>query len=129
MTAEEYCMSKLLIIDDDPNMANLLKTLLELEGYEVVSTKEWTGIVDFAAREQPDLILMDCILPDIDGVDILKSIRSLESTSEMKVVMTSGINMTEECMSAGADAFLLKPYNPDLLTQTIQDHLLDSAQG
>jgi DNA-binding response OmpR family regulator len=122
-------MSKLLIIDDDPNMANLLKTLLELEGYNVVSTREWTGIADFAAREQPDLILMDCILPDIDGVDILKSIRSQETTSEMKVVMTSGINMTEECMTAGADAFLLKPYNPDVLTQTIKDHLLDSAKG
>lgn len=122
-------MSKLLIIDDDPNMANLLKTLLELEGYDVVSTREWTGIVDFAVLEQPDLILMDCILPDIDGVDILKSIRSVESTSDIKVVMTSGINMTEECMSAGADAFLLKPYNPDVLTETIKDHLRDSAQG
>lgn len=122
-------MSKLLIIDDDPNMANLLKTLLELDGYHVISTREWTGIVDFAAQEQPDLILMDCILPDIDGVDILKSIRSEESTSAIKVVMTSGINMTEECMSAGADAFLLKPYNPDVLTQTIKDHLIDSAQG
>jgi CheY-like chemotaxis protein len=122
-------MSKLLIIDDDPNMANLLKTLLELEGYSVVSTREWTAIVDFAAQERPDLILMDCILPDIDGVDILKSIRSQESTSDIKVVMTSGINMDEECMTAGADAFLLKPYNPDVLTQTIKDHLLDSAKG
>ena len=121
--------AKILIIDDDPNMANLLKTLLELEGYDVVSTREWTGIVDFAVLEQPDLILMDCILPDIDGVDILKSIRSVESTSDIKVVMTSGINMTEECMSAGADAFLLKPYNPDVLTETIKDHLRDSAQG
>lgn len=122
-------MSKLLIIDDDPNMAKLLRTLLELEGYNVVSTREWTGIVDFAAQEQPDLILMDCILPDIDGVDILKSIRSQASTSDIKVVMTSGINMTAECMTAGADAFLLKPYNPDVLTQTIKDHLIDSAQG
>ncbi|MGD8605444.1 MAG: response regulator [Anaerolineales bacterium] len=122
-------MSKLLIIDDDPNMTDLLKTLLELEGYNVVSTRKWAGIVDFAAQEQPDLILMDCILPDIDGVDILTSIRSQESTSDIKVVMTSGINMTEECLSAGADAFLLKPYNPDVLTQTIKDHLIDSAEG
>ena len=122
-------MSKLLIIDDDPNMANLLRTLLELEGYDVVSTREWTGIVDFAVHEQPDLILMDCILPDIEGVDILKSIRSQEAISTIKVVMTSGINMIEECMSAGADAFLLKPYNPDVLTQTIKDHLIDSAEG
>lgn len=122
-------MSKLLIIDDDPNMANLLKTLLGLEGYNVISTREWAGIADFAQQEQPNLILMDCLLPDIDGVDILKTIRSQESTSTIKVVMTSGINMTEECMAAGANAFLLKPYNPDDLIQTIKDHLDDSAKG
>jgi len=120
-------MKTVMLIDDDPTMLRLLSTLIEIEGFRSVP---WDGDPDILAaiiRHQPDLILLDVNLRGINGIDILKLIRTSKATSDLPTLMTSGMDYTEVCMRAGATAFFLKPYMPDKLLQTIRMHLDNKA--
>jgi len=105
-------------------MVSLLKTLLKMEGFDVVSLHADDDVPAAIRKEKPDILLMDVHLLNQSGLDILDDIRNDKDISGLGVVMSSGANVKEECMSRGADGFLLKPYMPDelisLLKQTIK---------
>lgn len=105
-------MTKIMIVDDDQTTITLLRTLLELDGFEVIVVTNGVQVIPTAEQNQPDLILMDYHLADISGVQILEEIRSHASLSQTPVVMTSGLNVRDEVMDAGADEFLVKPFEP-----------------
>jgi two-component system alkaline phosphatase synthesis response regulator PhoP len=113
-------MSKIMLIDDDETMISLLQTLLEMDGFEVVSTSNWRNIPDDLVASDPDLLLMDCNLPEIDGLEILAEVRREKILPNLHIIMTSGMDMEYRAMASGADAFLLKPYTPDTLYELIQ---------
>ncbi len=112
---------KVLVIDDDPTMVALLHTLLELEGYQVVTAEDWGDIAGAAMKANPDVVLMDYFLPGTDGKKVLMTLRSMPGYEHISIIMTSGMDRGDECLEAGADAFLLKPYSPDHLLETIRD--------
>jgi len=112
---------KVFIIDDDPTMVTLLHTLLELEGYQVTTTEDWDDIAGAALKANPDVVLMDYFLPGTDGSKVLLALRSTPGYEHLSIIMTSGMDREDECLEAGADAFLLKPYSPDHLLETIRD--------
>ena len=116
-------MSKVLIVDDDRTMVSLLKILLEMDGYEVVNISIGRKLLEKVRVETPDLILMDVFLADIDGKEILKQLRDSTDIANVRVIMTSGMDVADQCMDAGADAFLLKPYTPEQLMKVIQENL------
>ncbi len=111
---------KVLIVDDDPTMTTLLHTLLELEGYQVATVEDWTDIAGTAIHTNPDVVLMDYYLPGTDGKKVLMTLRSTPGYEHISIIMTSGMDREYECLEAGADAFLLKPYAPEYLLETIQ---------
>jgi two-component system phosphate regulon response regulator PhoB len=74
-------------------------------------------------KERPDAVLMDVHLSHRDGVEILDSIRNDPQTRNISVLMTSGMNLREECMRHGATDFLLKPFMPDELTKMLKKAL------
>ena len=113
-------MSRIMLVDDDETMISLLKTLLEMDGFEVVSSSNWQDIPADVRTSDADVLLMDCNLPAVDGLDILVALRRDEGLSNMRVIMTSGMDMEYRAMASGADAFLLKPYTPDTLYELIQ---------
>ena len=109
-------MPKVLLADDDSTMVTLLQTLLGMEGYQVATLLDKTGnIVENIRHEKPDILLMDVYLGTCYGVDIARKIRALPDMKDLKIVMVSGVDKTAECLAAGANAFLLKPYMPDTL--------------
>jgi CheY-like chemotaxis protein len=112
-----------MVVDDDTTMVSLLKTLLELDGFEVAAHRRDMSLLENLRDENPDVVLLDVFLSDADGIELLSEIRSSEDLSDLVVVMTSGMNVSEQCLAAGANAFLLKPYNPSQLLIVIQDHL------
>ena len=116
-------MARVMLVDDDMTMLSLLRTLLELDGFEVIEAPVLGDILEVARRESPDVLLMDCILPEIDGLDLLQDIRRDEETRGMVVVMTSGMDYEERCMARGANAFLQKPYSPDRLFEVLRQQL------
>ena len=94
----------------------LLKTLLGLEGYQVATLMDKTGdILENIRLAKPDVLLIDIFLGDQNGLEIVRQIRTMPEFKALKIVMASGIDKTEECLAAGANVFLLKPYMPNEL--------------
>jgi DNA-binding response OmpR family regulator len=114
-------MRKILLIDDDPQMVTLLTTLLEIEGFRVDSS-DGSGSVNAQIQEsRPDLILLDVHLNEASGLDIVQTIRRDPDFATTTVVMSSGMDLAPECLEAGADYFLLKPYMPDDLLHIFRE--------
>lgn len=114
---------KILVVDDDRTMRAILKTLLELEKYQIVA---WDGrpesdILTQIRAEKPKVLLLDVHLRDISGMDILRAVRADPDLQDIRIVMTSGMALKDECMADGADGFLLKPYMPDDLFQLLRE--------
>lgn len=116
-------MAKVMIVDDDRNMVSLLKILLEMDGFEVVNLPQVVEFIDKVRTEEPDLVLLDVFMSNIDGKELMAELRKTEGVQTTKVVMTSGMDLAEQCKQAGADDFLLKPYTPEQLMNIIQKNL------
>jgi DNA-binding response OmpR family regulator len=109
-------LAKVLIVDDDLTTVKLLETLLELDGFEVAIARRGGDVINVLNKENPDVILMDYHLSDMDGVDILREIREGSSIyTNIPIIMTSGLDVEDEVMEAGANTFLVKPFEPDEL--------------
>jgi CheY-like chemotaxis protein len=120
-------MPKILLLEDDRDMTMLLQTLLEIEGYQAWSYDSKRPIVAQAEEKIPDLVLLDVHLGGQDGIQILRALRETPALGEVRVVMTSGINLTEECLRNGANAFIPKPYMPEHLLEIIRKVLAAPA--
>ena len=111
---------KVLVAEDDPTMVNLLKTLLKMEGFDVIAPDADQDVVKAVNDHCPDILLMDVHLSNQNGLDILDSIRKSTDGCDARVIMISGLNVKDECLKRGADGFLLKPFMPDDLIQMIK---------
>lgn len=119
-------MTKILLCEDDPTMSSLLTTLLEYEGYVVLSHEgciNFEGLLDIVRQENPDIMLIDVHLRQLNGFDLLRMIRQDPDLRQPRILMSSGMDMGMESHVEGADGFLLKPYMPEELIQKIQDIL------
>jgi DNA-binding response OmpR family regulator len=118
-------IGKVMLVEDDPTMLTLLDTLLQIEGYEVVKIQRIQNAKQEILLEKPDILLMDVNLKEVDGKKLLEELRQEQGLMNTKIIMTSGMDFHDECLSQGANAFLLKPYMPDELVQLI-NQLLNS---
>ena len=114
--------NKIMLIDDDHVMLILLETLLELEGCLVVTAgREQPGdILTKVIAENPNVILLDVNMNQCNGLDLLSAIRSNTSLDNIRIIMSSGIDVKDECLLRGAQGFILKPYMPDELIQKVR---------
>jgi CheY-like chemotaxis protein len=113
-------MAKVLLAEDDATMVSLLKTLLKLEGFEVQALDVNSDVPAVVQREKPHALFMDVHLGGQSGMEILDTIRKQKELSDVRIVMTSGLNVKEECINRGANAFLLKPFMPDDLIKVLK---------
>lgn len=122
-------MPKVLLIEDDKSMLSLVSMFLEVEGYEVVqlnSGEDVHSVADILGevkKAQPALILMDVHLHKMTGFDVLHGLRGDPELKDVRVLMSSGMDLTYECKREGANGFILKPYMPDELADKIQTTL------
>jgi DNA-binding response OmpR family regulator len=116
-------MPKVMLIEDDKTMLTLLGTLLKMEGFQVASlTTEKTldDLLTTLRREKPDAALVDVHLAQINGIELLSRVRQQPDLNSIRILMSSGLDRSDECKQAGADGFILKPYMPDELIQRIR---------
>lgn len=116
-------MPKVMIVDDDRNMVSLLKILLEMDGYEVINLTNGKDFVPKVREENPDLLLIDVFISNTDGKKLVADLRATPDLETLRVIMTSGMDLAEQCKEAGADAFLLKPYTPEQLINIIETNI------
>jgi len=115
-------MSKtILIADDEPNIVISLEFLLEHDGYEVQVARDGQEALDAIARQAPDLVLLDVMLPRVSGFDVCQRIRQNPAWGHIRIMMLTAkgreVEMTKG-MALGADAYVTKPFSTkDLLAQ------------
>ncbi len=116
-------MSKtILLVEDDPTMRTLLQTFLQFEGFHVaLQNRDDTldQVRETILQEKPSVILLDVFLHQFNGFDLLDLIRQDKEIQDIKVIMSSGADVSDRCMEEGADLFLLKPYMPEELIHSI----------
>ena len=106
-------MKKILLIEDDTDLFALLKYNLEKEGFILVGAQTGKGAVEFCRRERPDLILLDIMLPDSDGLDICKGIRNHPELAHIPVIfLTARASETDRIvgLELGANDYIVKPF-------------------
>lgn len=114
-------MRRVLVADDDETMVALLTTLLQMEGYTVSTLMDKNGDpLDNIRAARPDILLLDIYLGQHSGLELVRRIRQAPDLRSLRIIMVSGLNRREECLQAGADDFLLKPYMPDELLSKIK---------
>jgi CheY-like chemotaxis protein len=113
-------MAKILLAEDDATMVSLLTTLLKMEGFEVLALDVNSDVPAALEREKPQALFMDVHLGGQSGLEILEAIRKNKDLADIRIVMTSGLNMQEECIRRGATAFLMKPFMPDDLISILE---------
>ena len=100
---------KILVIDDDAAVTDLLSLLLKSQGFDVISTNSSTDGLNLIRDEQPDMVVLDLMMPEIDGWEICRSVRSF---SQVPIIILSALNdpsMIASVLDAGADDYLTKP--------------------
>ena len=112
MTSSES-PSKVLVVDDDPEIVTFLSTLLELEGIESSVATSAAAALEQLQQGPPDLVLLDIAMPDRDGIDLCKELKSDPRTAEVPVFVVSarpGKDVVERALAAGAEEFIRKPF-------------------
>ncbi|MCA1839542.1 MAG: PleD family two-component system response regulator [Actinomycetota bacterium] len=115
--------NRILLVEDDPSVRELLKVLLESEGYEILEAKDGLEGLLKAEFVKPDLLILDLMMPDVDGERVLAQIRSDEELASIPVLVVSGkyeaINRVKDLI--GDDNVFPKPFEPTKLLDRIGD--------
>jgi DNA-binding response OmpR family regulator len=116
-------LSRILIIEDEVSIAELEKDYLELSGFEVVmETKGDTGL-DRALKEEFDLVILDLMLPNVDGFEICKKIRAVKNIPVIMVSAKKDDIDKIRGLGLGADDYMTKPFSPSELVARVKAHL------
>lgn len=123
---------KILIVDDDVDTLRLVGLMLERQGYQVVAATNGSQGLTKAFEERPDLILLDVMMPDMDGYEVTRRLRKNPATTAIPILMfTAKTRMDDKVMGfeSGADDYLTKPTHPTELQAHIRDLLARSTSG
>ncbi|NJN54550.1 MAG: response regulator [Anaerolineae bacterium] len=114
---------KLLIVDDHPETLEIVSRVLRQQGYAVTAVSSGLQALALADAEQPDLILLDGMMPDLDGWEVCRRIRNNPKIARTPIIMFSAVNVAEQKLAgfnAGADDYLTKPTEPVELIERVQ---------
>ena len=122
----------LLIVDDEPQVRKLLETLLQHEGYQTVTASSGEEALQLVARQPPDLILLDIMMPGMDGYEVASQLKSDETTAGIPIIMLSALSEPSARVSgleAGAEEFISKPVERVELWLRVRNLLRLKARG
>lgn len=119
-------MARILIVDDEKDVLELAQEILEEEGYTVLSTPDGKAVFELVSSFQPDLILLDVVLLDTSGLDILRKLKRNKKTRGIKVILFTALGTEVDLMlekKDKADDYILKPFNNKDLTDKVSKQL------
>jgi adenylate cyclase len=114
--------SHVLVVDDNPANRDVLERRLKRDGHKVVAVASGSAALEHAAVSEFDLILLDLIMPEMSGLEVLRRLKATEHTSHVPVIVISALDELDSaarCIEAGAEDYLVKPFNPILLKARI----------
>lgn len=117
---------KVLIVDDEPDAVRMMEMRLLHEGYEVLKAYGGTEAIKIARKEHPDLILMDILMPAMDGAKAAEALRELPETKDIPVIFVTCLFTKEDAMQEtirGGTLFVAKPYDPEEFTRIVRENI------
>jgi len=118
--------TKILIVDDNPDLIAVLKVRLESFGYEVVVAEDGVKCLEKTGRDKPDLILLDIMMPEMDGFKVLKKLKEDDRMKAIPVIMLTAKDSIDDVTKAnalGAEDFIVKPFDYRVLVEKIKKML------
>jgi DNA-binding response OmpR family regulator len=122
---------KVLVVDDEPDVLLLCRVNLEFEGYEVIEAADGEAAMEQLREQQPDVVLLDVMMPKMDGWQVLQTIKADEELSSIPVVMLTAKVQDQDQIrgwSEGAADYITKPFSPLALSQVVQDVLATDTE-
>lgn len=122
---------RILIVDDEPNIVTVVAARLKGNGYEVLEAQDGLAGLDLAKKEKPDLIILDLMLPKLDGYKVCNLLKKDSRYAGIPIILFTAKAQEEDKRmgeEAGADAYVMKPYDPKVLLAQIQE-LLEKKSG
>ena len=120
-------MSKrILVIEDQEDNRRIVRDLVTASGYELVEATTGEEGIEVAARERPDLILMDIQLPGIDGYEVTRRIKAIPALNHIPIIAVTSYALSgddKKAFAAGCDGYVTKPFSPRLLLAKIKEYL------
>lgn len=119
-----------LVVDDSASVRKLIELTLRREGFSVISATSGIGALATLADTAPDVILLDVMLLELDGLQLCRVIRKHPKYKNTPIVMLSGRESESDRaagLAAGVDAYLTKPFQPQVLIATVREHLVAHA--
>ena len=116
-------MSKILIVEDEETIADLEKDYLELSGFEVEVANDGDSVLEKALQEEYDLLILDLMLPGVDGFEICRKVRDEKNTPIIMVSAKKDDIDKIRGLGLGADDYMTKPFSPSELVARVKAHL------
>jgi CheY-like chemotaxis protein len=117
-----------LLVDDDPQLTHVVSMFFEIEGYAVLVARGGRQALDILTQTRPDIVLLDLMMPDVDGLEVCRQIRADPRMKDLPVAVFTAAEMRqEELMGAGADSFIVKPYSLDGLKKVVEELIASPA--
>ena len=116
----------ILIIEDEPDISELIEYSLTQSGYRIIVSDNGEKGIEFARKHSPDLILLDLMLPGINGIDVCRVLKNDKDTSEVSIIMLTALGQEEDIikgLETGADDYVTKPFSFPVLEARIQSVL------
>ncbi len=124
--------NKILIVDDDIDTLQLVGTMLERQGFQILAANNGLKAIELAQKDKPDLILLDVMMPGMDGYEVTRRLRTMENTAFIPIIMFTAkaqVDDKVEGFEAGADDYLTKPTHPAELIARVKKILTRPKTG
>ncbi len=123
---------RILVVDDEPRVREMIEFRLRQYGYDVLQAADGREALTVARKEQPDLVLLDVMMPELDGFQVCSRLKQHEATEHIPVVMLTAKAEAKDvtrAFNSGAVDYVVKPYDPVVLQQKVVQNLSAGARG
>jgi len=117
---------KILVVDDEPMIVRLMEFILARQGHEMLIAVNGEEALQKIRAHQPDLVLLDIMMPRIDGYEVAQQLRANPETASLPIIMLSAKAQEEDIRrgaEVGVDAYVTKPFSPEHLVRVVTEHL------
>jgi two-component system OmpR family response regulator len=123
-------MARILLVDDDPAILRLLEVNFRLEGFETTTASRGEDAIAAASTWRPDAIVLDLMLPGLDGAEVYRRLQDDDELAAVPVVFLSARSAEDDVLSLrGTDAtFVTKPFDPAALVETVRDRIEEASR-
>jgi DNA-binding response OmpR family regulator len=114
---------KVLVVDDEKDIAHIVKTTLELEGITTITASNGREAIELAVKENPDLILLDVMMPEMNGWDVFRHLKKNMKTKNIRICMLSAKALIEDLEMGkrlGVSDYITKPFEPSELVEKVK---------